>query len=332
VAASITTQHLLRTEPDDAPIDNDNEAANPTNPTSTDEDQDDGAAMEDAFSGLSMNDELLEDDYCNLEKSGEGIFSTPERRRGRRTVPQARRRKRLFIPPIGPQSRHLRPILGPLPWWNHPSHRSPLQASPEEKTGQKNPCVVFVDPTRPERNREFDIERVCKIKHNGYEYNGYHVRTPIAVPDYNNWEAHVPTELPRHFRGKYIRRALLVKGPAQSFWIRNQERYHKKLTCAQTVDSHSRTHLEIEADPTSFYMWYLLLWVNCVILDNHVFSSHPTEVEKKLVPLEVGISNDDNETGKLLYGMAVFWRIAKKYGSCQVEDTKKKVDATKLFD
>jgi hypothetical protein len=90
--------------------------------------------------------------------------------------------------------------------------------------------------------------------------------------------------------------------------------------------------LEIEADPSRFYAWYLLLWVNCAILDNHVFSSHPTEVKNKLVPLEVGICDDDNETGKLLYGMAVFWRIAEKYGSRQVEDTKKKVDAKTLFD
>jgi hypothetical protein len=30
--------------------------------------------------------------------------------------------------------------------------------------------------------------------------------------------------------------------------------------------------------------------------------------------------------------MAVFWLIAKKYGSRQVEDTKKKVDAKTLFD
>jgi hypothetical protein len=124
---------------------------------------------------------------------------------------------------------------------------------------KKNPYVLFVDPTRPKRNREFDIERVCNIKHNGYEYNGYHVYMPIAVPDYNNWDAHVPTELPRHFRGKYIRRALLVKGPTQSFWIRNQERYYKKLMwCAQTADSHTGTHLEIEADPSRFYTWYLL--------------------------------------------------------------------------
>jgi hypothetical protein len=56
------------------------------------------------------------------------------------------------------------------------------------------------------------------------------------------------------------------------------------------------------------------------------------EVEKKLVPLEVGICDDGNETGKLLYGMAIFGRIAEKCGSRQVEDTKKKVYAKTLFD
>jgi hypothetical protein len=260
----VHTQRLLRLSPepttDNDALDDDNEAAN--DPTGTDEDRDDAAAMEDAFSGLSINDdELLEDDYCDLEKSGEGIFSTPERKT---RTPNRSTIKKVRTPIRTPSNRS--PIPPSPPYFRSPSlvessvsSVSSAGAPRREDGTNKNPYVVFVDPTRPERNREFDVERVCKIKHNGYEYNGYHVRTPIAVPDYDKWEAHVPTELPRHFRGKYSRRALLVKGPAQSFWIRNQERYYKKLMwCAQTADSHTGTHLEIEADPSRFYTWYLL--------------------------------------------------------------------------
>jgi hypothetical protein len=44
------------------------------------------------------------------------------------------------------------------------------------------------------------------------------------------------------------------------------------------------------------------------------------------------LANDiDNETGKNLYGMGVFWRIAEKYGSRQLEDKKKKYDTKTLF-
>jgi hypothetical protein len=83
VPASGTTQRPLCLSPepttDDDALDNDNEAAN--DPTCTDEDRDDAVAMEDAFSSLSINDdELLEDDYCDLEKSGKGIFATPGRK------------------------------------------------------------------------------------------------------------------------------------------------------------------------------------------------------------------------------------------------------------
>jgi hypothetical protein len=200
VAVSITTQRLLHTEPDDAPIDDDDEAANPTNPTSTDKDWDDAAAMEDAFSGLLMNAKLLEDDYYDLEKNGEGIFSTPE---CKTRTPNRSTSKKVRTPLRTPNRS---PIPPSPPYFRSPSLVESSISSvssagePRREDGtKKNPCVMFVDPTCPERNREFDIERVCKIKHNGYEYNGYyHVRTPIAVPDYNNWEAHVPTELPRH--------------------------------------------------------------------------------------------------------------------------------------
>jgi hypothetical protein len=182
-----------------------------------------------------------------------------------------------------------------------------------------NPFCILVDSTRPERHREFDIERVVKIKHNGFEYNRYHVHTPIAVPDYDHWEAFIPQELPKHLR-KYKNRAILVRGPAQSFWLRNNTRYHRKQECEQTLNSHKGTHLEIEQDPDRFFKWILLVWRSAVVLDNSTFSGHPTKIDKTLVSMEAEAEDYDNETGKKLYGMNVFWRIAEKYGSRQLED------------
>ena len=41
---------------------------------------------------------------------------------------------------------------------------------------RKNPWLVFVNTTNPERNREFDIERINGMKFGKVEYNGYHIR------------------------------------------------------------------------------------------------------------------------------------------------------------
>jgi hypothetical protein len=68
-----------------------------------------------------------------------------------------------------------------------------------------------------------------------------------------------------------------------------------------------------------------------VTLDNHVFSGHKTELTKTLVPMEMTPKDKNNEIGKHLCGLSVFWQMAEKYGSRQVEDTKKKIDGKKLF-
>jgi hypothetical protein len=333
VAPSATTLRLLRLTPEaNEEVPTVEEATSPSNM----EDEDPGEDIEDAFGGLSIQDD---DDY-EEEASTSIVFASPVRKT--RTTPT---RTPTRTPNLAGTDYKRTPGRTPRTPMSPPKYRSPSLAESSISTftyssvtngredgTKKNPYTVFVDPSHPERNREFDIERVGKIKHNGYEYNGYHVRTPIAVPDYIHWKAFIPTELPRHLRGKFIKRAMLVKGPAHNFWIRNPTRYHMKQSCLQTSASHTGTQLEIEQDTDRFYSWYLLLWVNCVVLDNQVFSTHPTEVEKKLVAMECEVTDDDNETGKHLYGMAVCWRIAEKYGSRQVEDTKAKVDAKKLFD
>jgi hypothetical protein len=127
-------------------------------------------------------------DYCEegTSKSGEDIFSTPERKT---RTPNRSASKKMRTPLCTPN----RSLVPPSP----PYFRSPslvessvssvssAGAHRREDGTKNNKYVVFVDPTHPKRNREFDIERVCEIKHNGYKYNGHHVgyarRSPCLI-------------------------------------------------------------------------------------------------------------------------------------------------------
>jgi hypothetical protein len=195
------------------------------------------------------------------------------------------------------------------------------------------PYVVDVDPTHPERNHIFDIERSNTV-HNAHEHLAYHIRCAIPCPDYDLWEATIPKMLPRKLRG-YTKRAMLVKGPSQPSWLRDVKRYHAKLdkqdkSCPETERRHTNTSLEIAKNPERAHSYWLLLWPAGVVLDNQILSNHPTEVEKGIVPMEIDAS--ENEFKKILFGMAIYWRIAEKYGGTQVQDNKTKIDATTLFD
>jgi hypothetical protein len=194
------------------------------------------------------------------------------------------------------------------------------------------PYIVDVDPTHPERNHIFDIER-CSTVHNAHEYLAYHIRATIPCPDYDLWEATIPKMLPRNLRS-YTKRTMLVKGPSQPSWLRDVKKYHAKLekqkkSCPETERRHTNTSLEIAKNPEYVHSYWLLLWPAGVVLDNQILSNHPTEVEKGVVPMEVG--TNENEFKKDPFGMAIYWRIAEKYGGTQVEDNKKKIDATTLF-
>jgi hypothetical protein len=195
------------------------------------------------------------------------------------------------------------------------------------------PYIIDVDPTHPEQNHIFDIE-CCSTVHNAHEYLAYHIRAAIPCPDYNLWEATIPKMLPRKLCG-YAKRAMLVKGPSQPSWLRDVKRYHTKLgkhkkSCPETERKHTNTSLEIAKNPERAHSYWLLLWPAGVVLDNQIFSNHPTEVEKGVVPMEV--DKNGNEFKKVLFGMAIYWRITEKYGGTQVEDNKKTIDATMLFD
>jgi hypothetical protein len=187
-----------------------------------------------------------------------------------------------------------------------------------------HPYIVVVDLAHPERNREFGIERVSNISHNSYTRNAFHIRLPVAVPDYDQWEASIPT----HY-SDLKNRVVEVKGPSRSFWMRDTEKYHKKMKCSATKQTHAATELEIDGDEFRQVAYWLLVFPDHVTLDNQIFSEDSINVEPGYSAMSV--EANETEINKKLFGMAVYWRIAE-IGGRRVEVGKPKPNARKLFD
>lgn len=193
------------------------------------------------------------------------------------------------------------------------------------------PWIVIVNLGHPERNREFDIEFVQGMKAGTHQYNGYHIRMAVDPNDVMRYKAHLPigSDINRGLRD-ILKRSVIVKGPSNPSWLRNSELYHKKSACDITKRAHKGTELEISRDPKRKDQYWLLIFPRSTVLDNQVFSGHPTDLKRNVVPME--IKGSSNEFGKTIYGLAIYWVIAEKYGGRQIEsDTDDEVDLTRLF-
>jgi hypothetical protein len=313
------------------------------------EEEEDGGGVEESINdvaarlaGIAMSSDdddvnaAAADDKDEDDDGVDGQGPEPRWKAAMSTPPRATRPRwstrtpdHLSSPSLRPRAAYQRDVVSPFP-----AGESEVTSGGGDGT-RKNPYVVKVDPNHPERHFIFDIERVVNMVHNAHEYNGYHVRVSIACPDFEIWEATIPaTSLPKKYRD-FAKRAIVIKGPARSYWLSNVAMYHSKLTksgadCPETKRRHTHTALAISKDPPRKDAYWLLLWPKGTVLDNQILSSHATELKKGILGLDVDGSN--NPLGKHLYGMAIYWRIVEKYGGSQVEDNAAKVDATTLFD
>ena len=116
---------------------------------------------------------------------------------------------------------------------------------------QNKPHDLHVDVNHPERNREFNIQHVQKMKRGNHECNGFHIRIASNIVDCKKWKCHAPEQfaLPKTFRSM-CNRILMVSGPSVSFWLSDKERYHahKALSCQATEDAHCATAIAIRND------------------------------------------------------------------------------------
>jgi hypothetical protein len=190
---------------------------------------------------------------------------------------------------------------------------------------KEHPYLVVVDLEYPERNREFCIERVANISHASYTRNAFHIRLPIAVPDFDGWDATIPNE----DYPLLNQRVVEISGPSMCFWVRGTDKYHHKLDCEATKKKHAITELQIGTKPGRQRAHWLLVFPEGITLDNQVFSHDRINVETGFNPM----TSEASETAcnKKLYGMALYWIIAE-IGGNRFEVGKPKPNPKKLFD
>jgi hypothetical protein len=168
---------------------------------------------------------------------------------------------------------------------------------------------------------------VFGIEHNAYSHTGFDIRRAVAAPDFDQWEASIPTS---GIPADHEFRVILIKGPSTDFWVRDTERYHKtgKIACEATKTAHSATSIEIQKDVNRQFSYWLLIFPEHVVLDNRIFSEDATSIR----PGYNGMKVDETETeiGQKLFGLVVFWRIGE-VGGRRVGNGQPKPDATKLF-
>lgn len=215
-----------------------------------------------------------------------------------------------------------------------------LQAAAGNGT-KKNPFVVNVDVDYPERNSNgFHVQEVLSMRFNDSLHYGFHIRKCIPVQDSAFWEATIaPSAMVSGSR------AILVKGPSQSYWFRDPVLYFNRTQnnqCEATRDAHLATNVAIadcgkrggdEAiDEDRFYLYWLLIFPTNITLDNSIFSPGNTNVlASEVVGMQAKLMHGSKE--HIHFGSAIFWRIGVKGMSKQLKavPTKVQTDLSVLF-
>jgi hypothetical protein len=192
-------------------------------------------------------------------------------------------------------------------------------AGPSHEGSKTTPHVVKVDINHPERNREFDIQCVPQISHQGYVRTGYVIRVETCVLDVDKWEAKIVYE-PSEDKNPSI----LVRGPGRSEWMNKAEGYHQTLTCDSTKVTHLATVNDIKSDTDRQFSYWLLVFPESVALDNAIFSGDPVYIDSKKVGLNMLDDGVDFKT------CIVNWRVADKYGGRQLAE-KKRTSVSDMF-
>lgn len=190
---------------------------------------------------------------------------------------------------------------------------------------KKNPYFICVDVSLPERNNGFDIQYVESMNFDNSLHAGFHIRRCIPIQDGQFWEATMaPSAL---VSGN---RAILVKGPSQSYWLRDPEKWYdrtKESKCQATRDKHLATHVAIgegkhgddaNNEEDRFYLYWLLIFPSDITLDNTIFSPGNTRVlAAEMVGMESKLFHGKKEHTH--YGAGIFWRIGVKGMSHQLK-------------
>jgi hypothetical protein len=167
----------------------------------------------------------------------------------------------------------------------------------------------MVNQDKPEANWGFGISLVKQVEHQNYHCDLYHIRHATGITMEDEWEAMVPVK-------KYpslAERIVLVRGPSQDYFHQDAERYHQDSFCAETKKAHETLQTNIAADKSRQECWWLLVFPEGTVLENHIISGDAVHVKKEFMELSEK-NSAINEKGKTeeveqLSG-EVYWRIA----------------------
>jgi hypothetical protein len=195
------------------------------------------------------------------------------------------------------------------------------------------PFIIMANPDLPEQNGPvLEISRLKDVACNHYEHQGYHIRLSVDLPDFDGWEGFIPNPNEYPLLLPLFGRIVMFKAPSRAFWLRSHERYHedkRKIDCVSTQKVHEKTDTAIEADLSRQFHHHLVVFAPGTVLDNSIFSNNNTHVKRHQLSMKLDVQ--DNDFGKLIYGMGLWWRISEA-GGTRIRNASTKVDASTLLD
>jgi len=152
------------------------------------------------------------------------------------------------------------------------------------------------------------------MERSGHVYQGFNIRREIPINDFPDWQCYVPDQhtLPKQLKRCHLR-CLVISGPSVSYWFRDNERYHKNLSCNSTKKAHSVSLAAIRTSKNQerTTSWWILVFPQGNSLDNCPLSLTEHTVTSHMVPL---VSKDAVGKGKHSYGCAVQWEMSFNRG------------------
>jgi hypothetical protein len=212
------------------------------------------------------------------------------------------------------------PAMSPVPNMNHlESALSGLSLGSGDAVdfpGSKhNPFLSTIDLLYPERSRDFNPQLIEDLERNGYSWRACHIRKTVPTPDHKLWSAVIPDA--STISAEYLGRVILIKGPSRDFYESNHDIYHHKMKCEQTKKAHKSTDAQMKdnKDDERDSTYFLVIFPAGTVLDNsHLGNSGTTTVPKYSNAITFEKKHALNKYNRDIYGTAVYWEIAFKYG------------------
>ncbi len=176
-----------------------------------------------------------------------------------------------------------------------------------------NPYVVPLNLNKPEANYGFEVVKVEGLEHSNFTRDVYIIRKTTTVGQEVLWDA----EIPVHKFPALGNRSILLRGPSQDYWHTSADLYHQdERACKKTKLVHTKLETAISKTPDRKYSYWLLVFPEGTILENHVFSGDAVHVRRETNDMNAEVTVTDGHGDDAvkfqveLFGVSVYWRIA----------------------